>query len=264
MSGFDRHWLALREPADHAARDDGLVEALARHLDGQSNAMVLDIGCGTGSSWRSLAPRLPAGTRWLMLDNDPSLLQEATRTIGPRQGVAFGRHDLNDMEGLPLDAVHIVTASALFDLCSERFCVALADRLVSARCGLYAALNYDGTMRWSHAHPLDERMVELFNSHQRTDKGFGEALGPEATATLARHLAERGFSIATGDSPWRMHAASADLQSAFLAGMRLPLLEISGMAADAIDEWLDFRQAAIAWPGSSCVVGHTDILALPA
>ena len=264
MSGFDKDWLALREPADRAARHDGLVDLLARHLAGMETARVLDIGCGTGSTFRSLGDRLPGEVGWTLLDHDADLLEEAERRIGQDSKVGFRRHDLNDINGLPLDGIAVVTASALFDLCSERFCEAVADRLASARIGLYAALNYDGTMDWSLPHPLDGQMVDLFNMHQRTDKGFGPALGPDATACLARQFAARGFRIRIGESPWRMDAGSTALQVELLNGLRRPLLEMSELPGDAIVGWLEDRLSAIAQPGSSCRIGHTDILALPA
>lgn len=264
MTGFDKDWLSLREPADRAARHVGLMDALAQYLEGVQDPMVLDIGCGTGSAWRGLNERLRNGTRWLMIDNDPLLLEEARRRIGARQEIAYRRHDLNDIDGLPLEGASIVTASALFDLCSERFCEALADRLAAAGCGLYAALNYDGVMRWSPTHPRDEEMVVLFNRHQRTDKGFGPALGPDATACLSRHLAERGFRIMIGESPWRMDEGTADLQTELLLGLRAPLLEISGLPEAAIDAWLQYRLASIHGADGSGLIGHADLLALPA
>ncbi|MBW8322401.1 MAG: class I SAM-dependent methyltransferase [Rhizobium sp.] len=263
MSGFDKDWLALREPADRAARHDGLLDNLARHLAGRENARVLDIGCGTGSTWRSLGDRLPAKVGWTLLDHDADLLEEAELRIGQNSQVGFRQHDLNDIDGLPLEGVDVVTASALFDLCSERFCEAVADRLASARIGLYAALNYDGIMDWSLPHPLDKQMVDLFNRHQRTDKGFGPALGPDATACLARQFAACGFNVRIGDSPWRMDAASTALQVELLNGLRRPLLEISELSDETVAGWLEYRLSAISQPGSSCRVGHTDILALP-
>lgn len=263
MSGFDKDWLALREPADRAARNKGLVDDLARHLASLDNGCVLDIGCGTGSTWRSLSDHLPANVHWQLLDCDPALLAEAARQIDSTSTVAFRQHDLNDIATLPLDAASIVTASALFDLCSERFCIDLADRLASARIGLYAALNYDGVMHWSLPHPLDEQMVDLFNRHQRTDKGFGAALGPDATACLARLLTAHGFSVRIEDSPWRMDSRTAALQAEFLHGLRRPLLEMSDLSEAVINDWLEFRLSAIGQPGSSCLVGHTDLLALP-
>lgn len=263
MSGFDTNWLALREPADRAARHAGLMDSLSDYLRGQDAPLVLDIGCGTGSTFRSLAGLLPAGTRWRMLDNDPLLLDEAERRIGTACDVTFHRHDLNDLDGLPLDGVSVVTASALFDLCSERFCAQLAERLAAAGCGLYAALNYDGTMRWFPEHPRDTGMVELFNRHQRTDKGLGPALGPDAVACLTRQFAMRGFSIRTGNSPWQLADDMAELNTELLKGLRTPLIEMSGATDDAIDQWLTYRLAQLGKPDSSYLVGHTDILALP-
>lgn len=264
MSGFDTAWLALREPADRIARHGGLLDALASYVRGLHDPLVLDIGCGTGSTWRSLAGRLPAGTRWLMLDNDPVLLEEAARRIGTDAGVELRRQDLNDIDALPLENVGIVTASALFDLCSEPFCAALADRLGSARCGLYAALNYNGIMLWSPPHPLDAQMVALFNRHQRTDKSFGPALGPDATDCLARHFAACGFTLRIEDSPWHLAAESADLQAQLLQGLRRPLLEMSDLAEETVDGWLEYRLGEIGKSGSSGLVGHADLLALPA
>lgn len=263
MSGFDKDWLALREAADRAARHDGLVADLTRYLASTETARVLDIGCGTGSTWRSLGDRLPGQVGWTLLDHDPDLLEEAQRRIGENSTVAFRRHDLNDIDGLPLEGVDVVTASALFDLCSERFCEAVADRLASARIGLYAALNYDGIMDWSLPHPLDSPLVDLFNRHQRTDKGFGPALGPDATSCLARQFAAHGFNVRIGNSPWRLDAGSTALQVELLNGLRRPLLEMSELSEKEVDDWLEYRHAAISRPGSSCRVGHTDFLALP-
>jgi hypothetical protein len=199
-----------------------------------------------------------------MLDNDPLLLAEAERRIGRDGNASFHRHDLNDIDALPLTGVDMVTASALFDLCSETFCTALADRLASAGCGLYAALNYDGVMRWHPAHPLDEHVVDLFNRHQRTDKGLGPALGPDATSCLARLLKDRGFVVRIEHSPWRLGAETAGLQAALLQGIRGPLLEMASLPSPTIDGWLQDRLAEIGGPDHFALVGHMDLLALPA
>jgi SAM-dependent methyltransferase len=263
MSGFDKDWLALREPADMAARDPVLIGMLAGRLHEAEDPAILDIGCGTGSTWRSLNEHLPAGTRWLLLDHDPLLLDEAQRRIGADGNVGYRQFDLTDLDGLPLEGISVVTASALFDLVSDDFCAAFVERLAGHRCGLYAALNYDGVVYWSYAHPLDADMIAAFNRHQQTDKGFGPALGPGATACLEKHLGASGYAAFTRPSPWRMDASSAALQEAFLLGFHQPLVEMSGMSTDEIEDWLSFRIEAIGRPGSLCEVGHFDLIAFP-
>lgn len=263
MSGFSATWLDLREPADRAARDTALVTQLAAHLDVKGGvARLLDIGCGSGATWRSLAPHLPPQAHWTLLDHDAALLAEAERRIG--KAATFAKQDLAEIEALPLDGVDVVTASALFDLCSRSFCERLLHRLAANRCGLYAALTYDGRIGWSRTHPSDAQAVADFNRHQTGDKGFGPALGPDAAAVLAQLAQENGFAVQVAASPWRMGPEEAALQKAFIEGFRQPLVETGTLSAEEIAEWLSFRQAQIPLPGSLCVVGHADLLALPA
>jgi SAM-dependent methyltransferase len=263
MSGFDKSWLALREPADRSARAQPLIEALCQRLQGEADSpSLLDIGCGTGSTYRTLSPLVPTETRWQLLDYDQQLLIEAERQIGPSTSVRFRQHDLNDLGGLPLDGVSVVTASALFDLCSANFCDRFVERLTGEKTGLYAALNYDGVMAWSEAHPLDGKVVESFNRHQRLDKGFGPALGPDATEHLSRLLGARGYAVEIATSPWQLGPEHHALQAELLNGIHQPVREIGSISSAELEEWLAFRLAAVTRPGSSCVVGHTDLLAL--
>jgi hypothetical protein len=76
MSGFSAAWLGLREPADHRARALELIGRLPRRFDA-----IVDLGCGTGSHLRWLAPRLESPQRWLLLDHDAELLAAATAEI---------------------------------------------------------------------------------------------------------------------------------------------------------------------------------------
>jgi SAM-dependent methyltransferase len=260
MSGFDKEWLALREPVDRRSRDAALLDrAVAAVGEG---GRILDIGCGTGSTYRTLADRLPPATAWTLFDYDERLLAEAKRRL-PDEGITFVQGDLNDIASLPLEGTAVVTASALFDLCSPAFIDRFVARLREKNVGLYAALNYDGEMRWSVAHPLDEAVTEVFNDHQRTDKGFGTSAGPEAWQVLAERLEAEGFSVSTAPSPWIMGGEDADLQRMFLDGVAQAVREAAHLPEDALAQWLAFRRASIEATDSSCRVGHQDVLALP-
>ena len=253
--GFSAEWLALREPADIASRDAGLLASAVAAAG--ADPVILDLGCGTGSTLRTLASHLPAHARWHLVDNDPALLERAaTEAPGRAQTHAL---DLRDLNALPLEGVTLVTASALLDLMPAAWIEALAARLAQAGLPFYGALSYDGVMTWDPALPEDAAITRSFNDHQRGDKGLGPALGPDAAARAAEIFTGAGFRVTEGDSPWRLEAQAAPLQRALTEG-------IAGAAAETGTEgaaaWGRARAAAAG--NSRCVIGHRDLLALPA
>lgn len=249
--GFSADWLALREPADRAARDPALAVAAAGAAG--PLPLILDLGCGTGSTRRALDGLLPQGTRWRMVDNDPALLR-----LAAAPGVETVAADLTRLEVLPWDGVTLVTCSALLDLVSDAWLARLTDILSSRRLPFYAALSYDGRMTWAPPDPADAAVTAAFNRHQTGDKGFGPALGPQAASAAATRLAASGFSVTTADSPWQISPPDARLQEALLAGIGAAAAEAGEEAAPA---WTARRRAAVS--GSLLVVGHLDLLARP-
>lgn len=262
MSGFDASWLALREPADLAARHTGLVAQLAELLVQVSQSpTVLDLGCGTGSTHRALNAHLPAKTRWILTDYDQRLLDEADRLITSER-VEFHKADLRDLDFLTLAHPRLVTASAFFDLASADFCEALLERVVASRQIFYAALNYDGAIRFATPHALDVAVVRDFNAHQRRDKGFGPALGPLATGHMQGALRALGYQTAIEPSPWVLGEAEAALHAELIEGMVEPVIEIATLDRQAVLDWRAFRLAHI-HEAEACTVGHWDLLGWP-
>jgi SAM-dependent methyltransferase len=72
---FDADWLALREPFDHAARSLHLAQRLAERLPVRPR--LVDLGAGTGSMFRFLAPIIGRGQDWTLVDADAALLDDA-------------------------------------------------------------------------------------------------------------------------------------------------------------------------------------------
>jgi SAM-dependent methyltransferase len=249
--GFSADWLALRDPADRAARDG----VLARQAAGAAGAapVIVDLGCGTGATWRALAPLLPKGARWRFVDNDPALLAIASAAAG--DGAEVVEADLGDLDTLPLQGATLVTASALLDLMPEDWLTALACKLTVP---FYAALSYDGQMHWSEEDPRDAAVTAAFNRHQRTDKGLGPALGPDAADRATAILREAGFEVLTAESPWQLGPDMAPLQRELTDGIAQAAAEAG--AAEALS-WGHDRHAAADRTG--CRIGHLDLLALP-
>ena len=251
--GFSTEWLALREPADLAARDGELLEAAgneARRAAGTLAPVIVDLGCGTGSTARAFGGRLP-GAHWRLVDGDAVLLEEAVARCGGTAHLG----DLARLEDLPLEGAHLVTASALLDLMPEGWIEALADRLLAAGLGLYAALNYDGVMRWQPALPQDAEVTVAFNAHQRSDKGMGPALGPDAAQRIAEALSARGFSVRVAPSPWRLGPGQAALHGELCAGIAAAADKVGCAVAP---EWLAARRVF-----ETAEIGHLDVLAVP-
>jgi hypothetical protein len=87
--GFAADWLALREPFDLAARSFALARRLADRLP--KRPRLMDLGGGTGSMFRFLAPIIGRGQDWMLLDADDALLEDAfgrTSAWARRQGFA--------------------------------------------------------------------------------------------------------------------------------------------------------------------------------
>ncbi len=277
MSGFSPDWLALREPADHAAREPGLVAALGRSL--RAPVRAVDLGCGTGSNLRALAPHLGPAQDWVLVDHDPALLAAARARLaawaeraeeagdglildrgGARIAVRFRVLDLAaGPEAALSEAPRLVTAAALFDLVSEAWIAALARAVAAAGAVFYTALTYDGQERWTPPHPADAAIHAAFLAHQGGDKGFGPSTGPAATAALARAFRSHGYAVETANSPWRLGPDEADLLHQLAEGTARAAAETGRVAPEEAEAWREARQA----PGTGAVIGHWDLLAVP-
>ena len=76
-------WLALREPADAAARAADLVDELRPAICRRRRSVIHDLGCGTGSMGRWLAPRCPARSTGSCTTATPTCSPRAAPTWPP-------------------------------------------------------------------------------------------------------------------------------------------------------------------------------------
>jgi SAM-dependent methyltransferase len=280
MSGFSADWLRLREPADLAARDGGLVACVAAELAAVEVPSIVDLGAGTGATLRALAPQLGARQRWTLVDANADLLlaaRDALASWGEGRGltpsvaeglrladatrridVAFLRVDLA-ADALPVAGpADLVTATALFDLVSARFVARLAAELARRECAFYAALDVDGAVDWLPPLPSDGAVDAAFRHHQAGNKGFGAALGPDATATLAAAFEASGYAVETASSPWRLGPGDRPLTQALVEGRAAAVRETGLVAPEILSGWVSGRHA-----GHGCIIGHRDLLAVP-
>ena len=259
MSGFTTDWLALREPADAVARVGALVDPFVSGT--AATRRVVDLGAGTGANLRYLAPRLGGSQEWLAVDSDPTLLGAlAARPAPAGTRVRTLRLDLaHDLDALPLDRHDLVTAAALLDLVSASWLGKLAARCAAARADVLFALTYDGRIEWSPVEVGDARIRTLVNAHQRTDKGFGPALGPAAAVEAERIFAGLGYRMRSARGDWTLGTESRALQGALVDGWVAAAVEIAPREATVLEDWRRRRHAHLAIGGSRLRVGHLDL-----
>lgn len=278
MSGFSPEWLALRESVDHRSRDTALAADLKAAFAGRASATIFDLGCGTGSNLRGTFKFLPDEQQWTLVDYDARLLAAARQSLtqwagathrhegdtlvltqaGKRLRISFRQADLNAGLDCALGPTpDLVTASAFFDLCSERFISRLAAAVAARRAVFFTVLTYNGEQTWTPPHPADDMMRQSFCAHQLTDKGFGASSGPSAPGALTRSFRAAGYRVSDGDSPWRLGPPDSRLITDLAVGFAAAVAETGDVHADVIASW-----SAVA--RTHAIVGHTDILALPA
>jgi SAM-dependent methyltransferase len=272
VSAFSAEWLSLREPYDLVARNPGVIESLARAFLDRPALRIVDLACGTGATLRAIAPHLAVPQHWRLVDNDLGLLARAANPPpqagegkggGPPQVTVVTRpvdlvRDLELALEAPLD---LITTSALLDLVSPAWLDRLIIEAAARRLPIYAALTYDGRVALQPASEFDAQVRAAFNLHQRTDKGFGPALGPAAAARAVERLEHFGFAIAQGRSDWVLGPADQAMQEALLAGWA----EVGAITLSAAEmaRWLAARRSDVAAGRLRWRIGHVDIFARP-
>ena len=261
MSSFSAEWLELREPYDLRARNRTVLDAIVELLAGRPSVAIVDLACGTGSTFRALGPRIMARQDWRLVDNDLSLLARIPRS-SRNVTVTAVPIDLNrDLEAAFDSPADLVTTSALLDLVSDDWLNRFVVEVAARRLPVYAALSYDGRVELAPVDPFDQRIVDAVNRHQRTDKGFGPALGPSAAQTAIAAFERVGYQVTHGLADWKLGPEDREIQTEILSGWAAAARQIGDPPRPQILDWFKRRRELIASGLSSLRVGHIDLLA---
>lgn len=277
MTGFSAEWLALREEVDHASRNPHLARQVADHLKPFEAPLIVDLGCGTGSNLRALAPQLGLRQHWCLVDLDAALLDIAAQHLAHWADfseksatgltlywdeqvitVEFQQADINkDLEILLRKQPQLITAAAFFDLVSARWIKDFAQHAAMQQIPFYTVLTYDGEENWQPPYPSDGAVLAAFHRHQATDKGFGPSAGPQASHLLQQAFSAHGYEVMNAASPWVLNAQDHP-------GLMLALGKGIGEAASvfATPEHIDIWRDALHYRRHA-VIGHQDLFARP-
>lgn len=267
---YSSGWLGLREGADAEARSPELLGPLGRFLAGVRRPVIRDLGCGTGSLGRWLAPRLPGAQHWILQDRDPELLAHAAATMAHRAAdgapvtVETLCLDVTAMTAADLAGTSLVAGSALLDLLTGDEVDRIAAACIGAGCPALFTLSVTGQVELTPADPLDAEIAAAFDAHQRRRTGGRRLLGPDAARAAAMAFARHGAEVLTRPSPWRLGPDRAELAARWLRGWVDAAVEHRPELATPAEGYLRDRLSLAAAGGLRVVVGHGDLLAYPA
>ena len=261
-------WLALREPADAAARARELVERVEKSLPASGRRVIHDLGCGTGAMGRWLAPLLTGPQRWVAHDRDGQLLALAAARLpaaaadGAPVAVEARRTELGTLDARDLSGATLITASALLDLLTADEISRLAAVCAGAGCPILLTISVVGHVAMAPPAPLDRRVGAAFDAHQRRATERGSLLGPDAVAVAVEEFSKLGAEILVRPSPWQLGPSQAGLIAEWFTGWTAAAFEQEGELSKEC-EFYTRRRLAQATAGQLTVtVDHADVLVL--
>ena len=262
-------WLALREPADAAARARDLVGLLGREPPATGHRVIHDLGGGTGSMGRWLAPLLSGRQHWVVHDRDADLLEDALAdppgpaADGAAVTVETRGSDITRLQPDDLAGATLITASALLDLLTGSELDRLVHACTGARCPVLLTLSVAGRVALAPADPLDSRVAAAFDDHQRRDTEGGPLLGPDAASVAVEAFLQTGAEVLVRSSPWRLGPRQDELAAEWFVGWIGAACEQQIELAAEAGTYARRRLAQAAAGQLAVTVEHSDLLVLP-
>ncbi|MGH1524374.1 SAM-dependent methyltransferase [Leifsonia sp. L25] len=271
-------WLALREAEDGRARSRRLARLAAGLVGADSPApgrpiTVHDLGSGTGSMMRWLAPQLPGSQSWVLHDWNADLTAHATRTAPPRDRT--GRPIAIDSRVTPLERLapadvagaDLVTASALLDVVTAREAHAIVDACLAAGAPAFLPLSVTGDVEVRPWDPRDIRFARAFNEHQRREVDGRRLLGRYGAPIVRGLFARAGWHVRTALTTWRLDRRDLLLGAWFDgwvdAAVEQAEVDRDRALLDRAAGYRELRREQQRRGVLSAVVYHLDVLAWP-
>ena len=273
-------WLALREPEDAVARSLDLARAAAALLT-EGPVVVHDLGSGTGSMMRWLAPLLPGPQSWFLHDWSTILTGQAITQARPSDRdnteiSVFGRTvNLVDLSTEDLAGSSLVTASALLDVLTSPEIHTIVGACIAAKAPVLFSLSVTGGVHFDPPDERDAAFENAFNAHQLRDANGRRQLGRYGAPIASGLFAEAGWQVRKTTTQWRLDHHQSGLLGEWFCGWVDAAVEQDPQLGTEADRYRRDRLAQIelgehgevgehgGLGGLSVLVDHVDVLAWP-
>lgn len=282
---FSSSWIEMRQVYDMQARSPLLFEYLDK-LPTTENINLLDLYCGSGSFLVWSIKNNINYKKCVLIDYDIKLLKSIKRNIKsviePHLKIQSNTNNLdllikNNKEIISnikiikndcnkynkgYDKYQLISFSAVLDLMSKSTINNIL-KIAKSDCALYFSLCFNGKVKWTPSNTMDKYILSFFNNHQRSDKGFGLALGCKSIEYISKLAKSRDLSIKIKESPWQIKNHS-EMDKIFLnryiLDTKKSLFHMEGIDRKILKLWYEQKKYEIDNKKISLYVGHNDIL----
>lgn len=261
-------WLTLREAEDARARSRGLAHAVLPLLP-SGPFTVHDLGSGTGSMMRWLAPLLPGPQTWVLHDWNADLLRDASDGPRPRDraGMPVSLRprvgSLEHLDGDDLRGASLVTASALLDVLTAAEAHAIVDACVTAGTPALLSLSVTGEVHLRPRDARDKTVERAFNDHQQQERNGRRLLGRYGAPIVQGLFAREGWRVRKAVTTWQLDDDRPRLLGEWFEGWVDAAEEQSPELRETLSGYRRLRRDQQARGELSALVYHLDLLAWP-
>ncbi|MDN4613884.1 SAM-dependent methyltransferase [Leifsonia sp. F6_8S_P_1B] len=260
-------WLELREAEDARARSRLLAASLPALLPA-GPLTVHDLGSGTGSMMRWLAPLLPGPQTWMLHDWNARLTAHAARGARPRDrdgrpiAIRSRVGELSRLGADDLAGASLVTASALLDVLTAPEAHAIVDACVAVGAPTLLSLSVTGDVELRPWDGRDIRFARAFNAHQRRKVQGRQLLGRFGAPIVEGLFTQAGWRTRRALTMWRLDRHQPQLLGEWLDGW-IDAAEEQAPELRSEPDYRRMRRAQLARGELSAVVYHLDVLGWP-
>tara|TARA_B100001063_G_scaffold174214_1_gene163304 strand:+ start:1605 stop:2477 length:873 start_codon:yes stop_codon:yes gene_type:complete len=282
---FSKSWINMRVEYDNTSRSSVLIDHLNK-ISREDEIDLIDLCCGTGSFLIWALNENINLKNCRLIDNDIKLLKSIKSNLRAnlktKYTIQSNTNNLNllikkrsksvstvlieksdcDEYSHTNKIFHIISYSAALDLMSKSS-INIALKKIKKDNILYFSLCFNGIVKWTPSNPFDKYVLTFFNNHQRSDKGFGSALGHKSIEFLKKKARDLNLNITVTDSPWIIKNKSEKdtvFIKRYILDIRKSLFHMEGIDKNILRKWYEDKKNDLENKKIKLYVGHNDVL----
>ena len=260
MHKFNNDWLFYREKIDSISRNKKIIEKINRYFKDYKILSIADLGCGTGSNYRYMYPKIKVKQKWDMIDISFESIKEfkkITANTNKIININYKKFDLiKDIKKFKFENYDLITGSAYLDIMPKEWFYEFKKQNLNTKV-IYFSINYDGYFKFYPKHKDDEYVLQLFNKDQESDKGIGKKAVGKNCSQIINKVFTKTHKTFVLNSNWNV-SKNKIFQDMFINFCE----NVIKKNKISLEPWIKFRRENIRLNKSKLLLRNKDFLAL--